>query len=116
MHSSRHMNNASTSLKSNRNRYEQTVAIDADGIRTTTTYDAARDPVAVTDPKGLKTDYGYDALGNITRQTNSSNNVTQTEYNADGRKTLVIDPMGNQRYYNYDGLGRETGACWQCGF
>ncbi len=52
------------------------------------------------------TTYGYDAMGNLARITNSLGQVTSLVYDTLGRKTGISDPQMGAWAYQYDANGR----------
>ncbi len=85
--------------------------INADGV-TTVGYDAAGDPISLTDPDGNTTTMAYDALGRMTGQTDPLNHTATYAYDAAGLMTSTTDPLGRVRNLSYDALNRETGETW----
>jgi len=87
---------------------------DANGVRTSYGYDAVgRVLTRTVDPDGLKlvTTYAYDASGRVIRETDAAGKVTQTAYDKDGQVlTVIVDPDGLRLIarFAYDGLGRTT--------
>ncbi len=86
----------------------------ADGTPGTVThsyaYDAAGRTTAHVDPKGQKTAYDNDALGNLVAATdlNASGAVLQKAtyaYDLMGRMTKATNPNGHGTSYSYDALG-----------
>ena len=89
-----------------------------------TAYDAVGNVTSVTDQLGRTTDYEYDALGRLTKETlpdpddleGTNRPVTSYEYDALGNLIAVTDALGNvlgatgghTTYYRYDNLGRQT--------
>ncbi len=87
-----------------------TVAVTlANGLVTTTTYDANRQVVSVSEASGSTalgtTSYQYDADGHLRRVTDALGNETDYLYNAAGQKTFLIDPTGAVTEYVYDTSG-----------
>ena len=52
------------------------------------------------------TDYEYDALDRVIRQTDAEGGVVDFRYDADGNRILLRDPVGNITTWVYDSLGR----------
>jgi RHS repeat-associated protein len=86
---------------------------------TTYAYDEAGNLVQATDPAGNVTQYGYDALGDVTSVTQpqlpgqSAPGVWHYTYDAAGEQLSAADPLGNttQSTYNYFGeLASSTDA------
>ncbi len=75
-------------------------------------YDSRGRVASVTDATGGRTDYAYDASGNLFTVTAPANNdsgirpVTTYGYDALGRVTSVTDALNHQTTYSYDGAGR----------
>ncbi|MFL6621624.1 MAG: DUF6531 domain-containing protein, partial [Sulfurifustis sp.] len=113
----------------------QTVTDALGRVTTYDTYDAAGRLTQMTDPNGLRTNYGYDGRGRVTTITqtpsggtarittyayNAANNVTSVAfpdgitltytYNAAQQLTRVADNAGNRIDYTYDLKGNRTGA------
>ncbi|MFO0901979.1 MAG: RHS repeat-associated core domain-containing protein [Pirellulales bacterium] len=65
-----------------------------------------------TDPRGIVTDWDYDALDRVIQVTvavgTPAEAVWLTEYDAFGRVAAEIDPNGNRTEYGYDALDRVT--------
>jgi len=88
-----------------------TITASVNDIVTTYTYDAAnRRRTATVDPAGLalKTQYAYDAAGNLTQVTDPAGNITYFGYDAAGRQRYVLDPQNILTETVYDGAGRVT--------
>jgi RHS repeat-associated protein len=109
---------------------------DANGNRTTFTYDlygnitTKTDPLGntwsytyisgsdlvetETDPTNIVTRYKHDANGNVTSKTmdadGSLSSSTTYTYDSNGNKTSVTDPLGNQTAIEYDANGKITRA------
>ena len=78
---------------------------------TSYTYDAAnRRKTATVDPNGLalKTQYAYDAAGNLTQVTDPAGKITYFGYDAAGRQRYVLDPQNLLTETVYDGANRIT--------
>jgi RHS repeat-associated protein len=73
----------------------------------TTTYNALGQVTAQTDPLGNTTHYSYDQLGDRTGQTDPGGGVTTTAYDADGEVLTQTGPTGAQSTATYDYLGRQ---------
>ena len=72
-------------------------------------YDALNRVVAVTDPAGGKTLYGYDRYsGRVSSITNPMGNWKSYCYDAAGELTEETDIKGNATRYTYDILGKLT--------
>jgi RHS repeat-associated protein len=65
-------------------------------------------PVTVTDQKGNKLTYGYDASGNLTGITYGTNQSETFSYDASGRLTKATERSGDTFVYGYDTAGRLT--------
>jgi YD repeat-containing protein len=63
---------------------------------------------SVTDPRGFRTTYAYDALRRLTSVTDALNEVTTTGYDANGFAQAVTDPLNHTTTTLYDVLGRVT--------
>lgn len=80
----------------------------------TITYNAANQPLVVTDGDGHATTYAYDSQGRLTGVTNARNETTTYTHvtaslTAGGTATLVetaTDPLGRTTTYAYTGLGQ----------
>jgi RHS repeat-associated protein len=85
--------------------------ITADAIATYE-YDSHGRATSVTDAAGGRTDYAYDAAGNLSVVTAPANNdsgirpVTTYGYDALGRVTSVTDALSHQTTFSYDGADR----------
>jgi YD repeat-containing protein len=66
------------------------------------THDADRRLVAVTDPLGNQTQFGYTANGQLKRLTDPDGNVTKWTYDAAGRVASKIYADGTQTAYAYE--------------
>lgn len=90
-------------------------AIDAYGQRTgvtspdtgssTTTFDAAGNPVSMRDARGVVTGYAFDAAGRVTMNGSSTYEYGAPGTAAAGRLTAMRDDSG-ETIYAYDGFGR----------
>jgi RHS repeat-associated protein len=81
---------------------------DADGVRTTATYDELRRTTSTTDGLGRTTRYGYDPQGNETSVTTPSGAQSRRTFDAVGQLVEEIDPVGATTRYDYDRAGRVT--------
>ena len=61
---------------------------------TTFTYNAAREPLTVTDPIGHQSLKEYDTAGHVTRSVDANGNVSTFTYDLDGRQTSATDGYG----------------------
>ncbi|WP_208780080.1 LamG-like jellyroll fold domain-containing protein [Streptomyces griseorubiginosus] len=104
-------------------------AYDRDGRRTGTTlpsyngtsattawtYDASGDVLSETDAKG-ETDYAYDQLGDLVKQTNPAISISGTatrgtftySYDLAGDRLTETSPYGSVTHHSYDDLGRDS--------
>ncbi|MFC8435396.1 LamG-like jellyroll fold domain-containing protein, partial [Streptomyces sp. NPDC057253] len=81
------------------------------------TYDAEGDVLSETDAKG-ETDYAYDQLGDLVKQTNPaisvSGNATRgtvtSSYDLAGNRLTETSPYGAVTHHTYDDLGRSSGT------
>ncbi len=78
------------------------------GAVTTTTYDAAGQVIASTDPLNHTTQYAYDDAGRRTTITDALNHVTSFFYDAAGNQTSVKDANNQTTQYQYDNANRRT--------
>ncbi|MFF3911723.1 DNRLRE domain-containing protein [Streptomyces sp. NPDC001848] len=81
----------------------------------TTTYDAADEPVTVTDAAGKKTTTSYDDVGNKIQVTDPLNHTTKTAYDLDHRPTTVTDAANYTTSTAYDLDGAKTSTTDQNG-
>lgn len=63
---------------------------------------------SITDPNGLKTQNGFDALNRLVTNIAPNKGTTNTAYNADDSVASITDPRGVMTRYVYDGLGNQT--------
>src|SRR4029453_16026307 len=89
----------------------RTEVTDAEGRKTTYSFDARRQVVDVATPQVLNgsealvtyhTTYAYDGEGNIVTRTDNNGNVTQILYTSNGLLKRRTDPIGNVTEYLYD--------------
>ncbi len=79
-----------------------------DNVVTQTAYDARGDVVAVTDPRGNRTDYVRDGLGRVVEATDAAGRVTGTGFDAAGRMALETHADGTTTEYGYSPDGYLT--------
>ncbi|MDX1253449.1 MAG: type IV secretion protein Rhs [Gammaproteobacteria bacterium] len=82
--------------------------VEENGATRTYTYDTANpfNRLSKTDPMGNKTQYAYDANGNVTQITNpSSGTVAFSYFTAFNQPGKVKDARGNYALYKYDATG-----------
>jgi YD repeat-containing protein len=72
-------------------------------------YDALDQLTTVTDPKGLITRYANDGLGNLTKLESPDTGTTTYTVDAAGNRTGQTDARGVTVNYSYDALNRLTG-------
>lgn len=91
------------------NRLTQSIQ-DVGGIAASTQfkYDALDNLTEVTDPKGLKTTYTYDGLGQMRTTTSPDTGTTQRTYDEAGNLKTSTDARGVTTTYAYDALNRMT--------
>ncbi len=70
-------------------------------VVTQTAYDARGDVVAVTDPRGNRTEYVRDALGRVVEATDAAGRVTGTGFDAAGRMVAERHADGTTTEYDY---------------
>jgi RHS repeat-associated protein len=66
------------------------------------TYDANANEITKTDGLGNTTNYSYDAVGNLLKQTDPANVSTSYTYDANGNVLSKTDGLGNTTTYQYD--------------
>lgn len=78
-----------------------------DRVTTYTISDSTGDLLAVTDPEGNRTEYGYDSSGQLTSVTDPRGHTTgHGAHDSFGNPTRVTDPLGNETTRQYDLRGR----------
>ncbi len=81
-----------------------------DDLVTTYTYTSHGLVDTMTNPLGRVTDYDYDALGRLIKETFAKGTPDEAfreyEYDAVGNRTAVIDENGHRTQYEYDALNR----------
>ncbi|MCA1817983.1 MAG: DUF6531 domain-containing protein, partial [Acidobacteria bacterium] len=73
-------------------------------------HDALGNISRATDTAGRVTSFDYDAANRVVRVTDPLLQATRYEYDALSRATAVTDALGQRYTYAYDALGRLTGA------
>jgi RHS repeat-associated protein len=73
--------------------------------RTSFTYNDSNQVLAVTDPVGHVTTYGYDPVGNRTSVLNARSKLTLIVYDEMNRETSITDPAGGIGSISYDNVG-----------
>jgi RHS repeat-associated protein len=81
---------------------------DANGNRTTYSYDAADEQTAVHRADGTMLQTTYWPDGTVKEQIDGAGHVTLYEYDPLGRVSAVTDPLGNTTRYGYDAAGNRT--------
>ncbi len=87
----------------------QTAYVDADGVRTETTYDANENVTrTVVDPGGLNITSSavYNDEGLLVSKTDALGEVTSFTFGSNRNLTAVTDPLSNTRRIFYDSFGR----------
>gem|GEM_PF-1583984 len=77
-------------------------------VVTQTAYDARGDVVAVTDPRGNRTEYVRDGLGRVVEATDAAGRVTGTGFDAAGRMVSETHADGATTEYGYSPDGYLT--------
>lgn len=87
---------------------------DVDGVAAETKleYDADDNLVRIVDPKGLPTDYGYDAFGDQTSQNSPDTGAQTFRHDAAGNRIGRTDARGLTANYAYDALNRLTATTY----
>lgn len=75
-------------------------------------YDALDRITSVTDPKGLKTTYTYDGLGQVKALSSPDTGISQRTYDAAGNAKTGTDARGKVASYSYDALNRITATSY----
>jgi RHS repeat-associated protein len=91
-------------------------AYNSQSTTTAWTYDADDNVLSETDAKGNETDYAYDQLGDMVKQTNPAISISGSatrgtwtySYDLDGGKLTQTSPYGSVTHYTYDDLGRDS--------
>jgi len=109
----------------------ETLVVDADGLRVESTYSGPRlmeqvvdragvdlettytyapngEVGSLTDPGGATTSLEYDASGNVERLVDPLGNATRVVRGAGGRVERAIDRLGHEERYQYDTAGNVT--------
>ena len=87
---------------------------DVGGISASTSfkYDALDSLTEVVDPRGLKTTYGYDGLGQPKTTSSPDTGAAQRTFDAAGNVKTIMDARGVVRTYAYDALNRVTSVSY----
>ena len=64
--------------------------------------------VAVVDPLGNRTSFGYDAAGRQVSMANGLGFVSSTVFDAASRAIATVDPLGNAVSFGYDAANRRV--------
>ncbi|MDR2672334.1 MAG: DUF6531 domain-containing protein, partial [Coriobacteriales bacterium] len=80
-----------------------------DALTAAQAYDAAGNPVLVTNPLAGTTVYTYDAAGRVTSQSTPSGGVVYYEYDKSGLLTSLTNARGYVRTFSYDAAERLIG-------
>lgn len=72
----------------------------------TATYNAAHQPLSVTDAAGRTTNITYNGFGQVETVTNAKNEITRLLYDANSYLVTIRDPTLGDRQIFYDGYGR----------
>jgi RHS repeat-associated protein len=75
-------------------------------VRNAQTYDAAGNPVSMTDSLGNTTQLVRDAGNRVTSMTYPGGAAMTQEYDAANRLTRVVDPLGHATTYDHDDAGQ----------
>lgn len=70
------------------------------------TYNAAHQPLTMTDAAGKSTTITYNGFGQVETVTNAKNELTRLIYDANGYLTTIRDPLLGDRGVEYDGYAR----------
>lgn len=65
---------------------------------------------------GARTEFAYDADGNLLRRRDAAGGVTRFSYSPRGRRIRRVDPVGGVLRYRYDGAGNLTRVIDERGF
>ncbi|MCW0368854.1 hypothetical protein NB699_003837 [Xanthomonas sacchari] len=71
-------------------------------------YDALDNLTKLTDPKGLDTTYAYNGLGDLTKLTSPDTGSTTYTYDSAGNRATQTDARNIKTSYGYDALNRLT--------
>ena len=86
---------------------------------TSTEYDVLDRPVARTEWRGIRSEYAYDAVGNVTNSIAAKGTadeaVTRTVYDAANRPVRMCDANGHYSDNTYDALGNKVGMADEVG-
>ena len=88
----------------------RTVKTEADGRTVTNEYDAAGRLRFVTDRKGAKFEFRYDALGRRTQVITPTGAATTTAYTKNGRAASVTEASGDKATFNYSATTGRLGS------
>ncbi|WP_423230880.1 polymorphic toxin-type HINT domain-containing protein [Acetivibrio saccincola] len=80
--------------------------IDGNGKSIRIEYNAAGQQSALIDKTGNRTEYEYDAFGNLILVRYADGTTEKSTYDAEGRETSSTDRLGRTTRYEYDKLGR----------
>jgi len=77
-------------------------------VRTEYGYDALGNRTVITDANGHAAHYEYDLPGRLVAESDPLNHTTRYGYDPLGNRTVITDAGGGVTQYTYDGLGRLT--------
>lgn len=82
--------------------------IAANNVVTQFEYDAVGQLVRQTNGENEVEEFYYDSFGNLVRSVDGEGHATYRSYDAEGNLAVLVDPVGNRTFFEYDNLGRTT--------